>query len=129
MKLSVVSVAAAALFAASSASATSSIFCRTTDRPELELDLSVGHPPLAIAGATLRNGSRTLTTGDGQSRIVIAQSWLDDQELKLDLADSNVENFIARLRTRKVRDGVYAGTLRHGERTLEVICSFDEAVE
>jgi hypothetical protein len=129
MRLVIVVSAVALLCVPSPVGATSSIFCRSTDLPQLTLDLSVGHPPVAIGNVSFNDGSGTLDTGADQAQIVIAQSWLDEDELKLDLADGNVENFIVKLRTRRLRDGVYAGTMRYRERTVKIDCRFEEEME
>ena len=84
---------------------------------------------MAIGNVSFNDGSGTLDTGADQAQIVIAQSWLDEDELKLDLADGNVENFIVKLRTRRLRDGVYAGTMRYRERTVKIDCRFEEEME
>ncbi|HYI47440.1 MAG TPA: hypothetical protein VEX35_03145 [Allosphingosinicella sp.] len=118
--------AAAGLVAASPALATSTIHCRSPERGAPRLDLSVGTGPSAITQARLTDGARELLTGQDAASPRITQSWLDRQLLKLDLADSNVEHFIARLDTRKGRGVSFHGTLRYRDRTWRISCRWDE---
>jgi hypothetical protein len=119
-------IAAAAFLAATPALATSTIHCRSPDRGAPRLDLSVGNSPSAITQARLVDGSRELITGQDGGSPRITQSWLDARMLRLDLADANVENLIARLDTRKRRGASFDGTLRYRDRTWRISCRWDE---
>ena len=110
--------AALAAFAAP-AHATGSATCRGTINPEITLDLVIGHmvgPVIAQA----RFGDGTVT---GNGGATIAQSWLDERALHIDIVDSNGGQYIARLRTTRPSErGQYAGTLRYGGRQYQVRC-------
>jgi hypothetical protein len=121
-------IAALAALAASPALATGTIHCRAQLQPDLELYLVIGHgaEPM-IAQARLIDGSRTLVTGDGPDSPRMAQAWLDDVDLRLDIVDANHENTIARLlAVRRGPTGRYAGSLRYRGRTFAVTCRTDE---
>lgn len=118
--------AAASLLAATPAFATSTIHCRSPERGAPQLYLSVGTGPSAIVQARLVDGRRELVSGEGAGSPRITQSWLDRELLKLDLADSNVENFIARLDTRKSLAGSFDGRLHYRGRAWPVSCRWDE---
>ena len=115
--------AAAFLTSASPAFATGSASCRGTINPEITLDLVIGHmvgPVIAQA----RFGDGTVT---GNGGATIAQSWLDEQALHLDIVDSNGSRYVARLRTTRPSErGPYAGTLRYGGRAYQVRCRIEE---
>ena len=115
--------AAALLTSATPALATASATCRGTINPEIRLDLVIGHmvgPVIAQA----RFGDGTVT-GDGGPTI--AQSWLDEQALHLDIVDANGGRYVARLRTwRPSEHGDYAGSLRYGGRQYQVRCRIEE---
>jgi hypothetical protein len=117
---------AAGLFAATPAFATATIHCTTPGRGGPQLYLSIGNPPSAIVQARLVDGARELVTGDGPNSPRITQSWLDRFLLRLDMADWNVENFIARLDTRKGRGVSFDGTLSYRNRTWRISCRWDE---
>ena len=116
-------LATAALMAAAPAYATGSASCRGTINPEITLDLVIGHmvgPVIAQA----RFGDGTVT---GNGGATIAQSWLDEQALHLDIVDSNGSRYVARLRTTRPSErGAYTGTLRYGGRTYQVRCRIEE---
>ena len=118
--------AAACLFAATPAFATGTIHCTPPGRGGPQLYLSVGNSPSAITQARLVDGPLTLITGEGARSPRITQSWLDRYMLRLDMADANVENFIARLDTRKGGGVSFDGTLSYRNRTWRISCRWDE---
>ncbi len=118
--------AGAALVAfAAPAHATSSATCRATTDPEIRLDIVIGHlvgPVIAQA----RFGDGLVTTADGDGPM-IAQSWLDERALHLDIVDPAGSGYVARLRTwRPSGSGAYAGSLRHAGRQYQVRCRIEE---
>lgn len=119
-------LAAALLFAATPAFATSTIRCVTPERGGPVLYLSVGNSPSAIVQARLVDGAREQISGLDGRGPVITQSWLDRQVLRLDLADANVAAYVARLDTRKGRGVSFDGTLRYRDRAWRVSCRWDE---
>jgi len=119
--------AAAALAAASPALATGTVLCQSPQRPSMRLYLVVAYTPEpVISQANLVGGWAEFSTGAAASSPVVTQNWYDERELKLDIVDGNAESFVARLRTRRVRTGVYAGTLLLRGRTLRVTCRNEE---
>ena len=118
--------AAASLCAATPAFASSSMLCRSTisptDGPQLWLLLGPARGT-GIFQATLEQGNRRFTTGEGQDSPRVGQSWLDRQSLRVSIVDANAEGEIARLETWRRAGNSYFGTLRYGGRTWRVRCS------
>ena len=106
------------LFAASPALATGGFDCRTTDGSNIAISGTIGRVVGApLVAARLRIGEQTLSTTDAEPRIVIARSWIDTREIRVDLADPQMERFEAELRARTRRDGTATGSLlREGVR-------------
>ena len=80
-----------------------------------------------IIGVTLHERNRVLTTPhrSGDLPLVIAQSWIDRDRLRLDLTDANAMRYEAKLRTAfdaKLRGRPATGTLTRGGRTYKVRC-------
>lgn len=123
MKKSLVTVAALAAFAAP-AHATGSATCRGTINPQLQLDLVIGRMAgSVIAQAQLSDGSRLYRTGEAAA---IAQAWLDERAMHLDLTDANGTNYLARLRTWKAAGrNEYSGSLRYDGRQYQVRCRLE----
>ena len=115
------------LVLATPAYATGSANCRGTINPDVQLDLVIGHlvGPV-IAQARLSDGGRTVQTGpDGGP--MIAQSWLDENALHVDVVDANGTEYVARLRTwRQSGRGAYSGSLRYGGQQYQVRCRIEE---
>ena len=122
-------VALSLLFAASPVLATGTIHCRSQLQPDLEVYLAVGYAgDASIASARLIDAGRVLQTDDLPDSPRLGQSWLDDQDLRVVIVDSNHENVLARLlATRRGPTGRYAGSLRYRGRTYAVSCRSDEA--
>jgi hypothetical protein len=121
-------IAPALLAAASPALATGTILCRSTISPAAgpSLSLTVGTSVgTGVLQARLTHGAESLTAGTGAGAPVIGQSWLDNEELKLDILDANADAHLARLDTRRLRGLSYVGTLSYRGRTWQVRC--DEA--
>jgi hypothetical protein len=116
-------LAAAVLAAAASpAFATSTILCTAPDWPGLDLAIVVGHGAAgAVVQATISVGGEEITTGLGENAPVIAQAWIDEDELKVDVVDANAEHRLARLDTRR-RGLLYSGVLAYRGRTIRVRC-------
>jgi hypothetical protein len=90
------------------------------------MELVVGHlVGPAIAQARLTDGRQTIQTANGGAAI--AQAWLDEHALNLDLTDAGGIDYLARLRTwRRHARGEYVGTLRYAGRTHQVRCRIEE---
>jgi hypothetical protein len=117
---------AALLCTAAPAFASSSMLCRPTispaDGPQLWLLLGP-IPGSGIFQATLEQGNRSFTTGQGQAAPRVGQSWLDRQSLRVSIIDANAEREIARLEAWRRAGSSYLGTLHYGGRTWRVRCS------
>lgn len=101
--------------AATPAFATSGLHCRTQGGSGPTIDLVVGHgagPALVAA----RLGGKPMT---------IAQSWIDQRHLWLDLVDANASRYEAKLRAifqPRLRGRPALGTLVRSGRTYKVRC-------
>jgi hypothetical protein len=119
-------IAAISLSLAAPALATGGFDCRATDGSDIGMSGTVGHVVGApLVGASLHLGERTLATTDPDPQIVIARSWIDEHEMRVDLADPQLERFEARLRARPADDGTAAGTLERGGRSHPVQCELE----
>ncbi len=115
-----------ALFAASPAFATGGFDCRTTDGSNILMSGTIGRVVGApLVAAHLRLGEETLSTTDAEPRITIARSWIDTREMRVDLADPQLERFEAQLRTRARRDGTAIGTLVRNGVSHPVRCELE----
>ena len=114
------------LLIAAPAHATGGFDCEATDGSGIGMSGTVGRVVGApLVGAALHLGDRTLATTDADPRIVIARSWIDEHEIRVDLADPRLERFEARLRARPARDGTASGTLERDGRTRPVRCELE----
>lgn len=71
-----------------------------------------------MAGPGLGGGH--YTTGQGAAAPAIIQSWIDNRQLKLEIADANAETIVTRLDTRRRAGSFYLGILNHRGRTWRV---------
>lgn len=111
---------------AAPAHATDTLTCRGTANPRVRLDLSIGHlVGGVVAQAALTEGNASLITGQGQATL--AQAWIDDRQLLVEVLDGNSEARIVELRTtRRGTRGAYAGTMKVRGRTHRVRCRYEE---
>jgi hypothetical protein len=100
----------AALLAAAPADATGGLVCRTAGADPIELALVIGHTALSIiVSARLREGGKSIP-------VIVAQSWLEPNEVRLDLTDRNATRHALRLRAKR-KGGTYDGQIwRSGQR-------------
>ena len=98
------------LGAATPAWATGGIACRTAGPDPIALDLVVGH------GAVSTIVSARLTHAGRQVPVAIAQSWLDGEELRLELVDPAAMRQELRLITRRAGDRYDGSVWRAGKR-------------
>lgn len=98
------------LFAASPASASGGLVCRTAGPRPIEVALVISHTAVsAVVSARLIDDGRDVP-------VTLAQSWLEPAEVRLDLVDKNAVRHELRLRTKRNGD-FYDGSLwRHGKR-------------
>ena len=127
MRLASLLVPAAALFAATPASATSTIFCTPAGRPGLQLFLSVGNgapPEGGIVSVRIVEGRREIVTGDDRSGARLANPFVSPRALRFDVTMAGT--LLARLDARTTRGPAYRGTLRWRGRASPVRCVWDE---
>jgi hypothetical protein len=104
-----------AVFMATPAVATGGLVCRTAGQRPLELSLVIGHTVVSsVVSARLRDNRRNVP-------VTVAQSWLDPNEVRLDLVDPNAVRHELRLRARK-NDRGYDGTVWRGGHRRWVRC-------
>jgi hypothetical protein len=118
-------LAAALLCAPAPALASAGFECAATDDSGIAI---TGNMARAIAAplnaVVLQVGDRMFSTATDPPRILVAQSWLDAREFKVDLVDPQLERFEARLRVRIDAEGEARGTLVRNGRTHPVRCEF-----
>jgi hypothetical protein len=127
MRLASLLVPAAALFAATPASATSTIFCTPTGRPGLQLFLSVGNgapPEGGIVSVRIVEGRGEIVTGDDRGGARLANPFVSPRALRFDVTMAGT--LLARLNARTTRGPAYRGTLRWRGRASPVRCVWDE---
>ena len=108
-------VAALALFAASPAYATSSLLCSTAGARPVEVQLVIGNNAVsAVFQARLSDNGRDVP-------VTLAQSWLERNEVRVDLVDPNLERHELRLRV-KSRGANYDGSIWRGGKRRWVRC-------
>jgi hypothetical protein len=124
-----------ALTAATPALATGGFRCTpTSGRGGPTLVVAHGHGIVSsVIGARLQHGRTVLQTGGlvAEGRVqpmIVGQSWIDREEVKIDLLDSNAMRFEGQLRAR-VQQGARGftaiGTLARNGRTWRVRCVED----
>ncbi|TWG95483.1 hypothetical protein L598_000300000870 [Mesorhizobium sp. J18] len=96
--------------------ASGSISCSSEDG-QASVELTVGSlPVLKIVRATLSAGGRQWhTDGSGEAAMAISQAFQDDETLRVDFTDPNVERVLAKLRLFHVvegKDAAMAGTVQ-----------------
>jgi hypothetical protein len=102
-------------FAASPAFATGGLVCRTAGPRPIEVALVISHTAVSsVVSARLTDDGRELP-------VAVAQSWLEPNELRVDLTDKNALRHEARLRARG-KGGTYDGSLWRGGKRHWVRC-------
>ena len=100
---------------AAPAQATGGLACRTSGARPIEVSLVIGHSAVqSMVSARLRDNDRDV-------RVVIAQSWLDPSELRIDLVDPNAMRREARLLAKK-NGRFYDGSIWRGGQRRWVRC-------
>ncbi|HET8534906.1 MAG TPA: hypothetical protein VFL74_05090 [Sphingomicrobium sp.] len=106
---------ALALGVAAPAHATGGLLCRTAGQNPTEVSLVISHTAVAsVVSARLTASSRSIP-------MTVAQSWLDQDEFRLDLTDPNAVRHELRLRT-KANGPFYDGSLWRGGKRQWVRC-------
>lgn len=95
---------------ATPAHATGGVICRTAGARPVELALVISHTAVsAIVSARLTDNGREIP-------VALAQSWLEPNEIRLDLTDRNAARHELRLRAR-ANGAAYDGSIwRFGKR-------------
>ena len=100
---------------AAPAGATGGLTCRTPDPRPIELSLVISHTIVSsVVSASLREGRSNVP-------VSIAQSWLDPNELRLDLVDPNALRHELRLRVKRYGE-TFDGALWRGGKKRWVRC-------
>ena len=101
---------ALALVVSAPAGATGSLICTTAGAHPIEIGMVISHTAVsAVVQARLRDNGRDVP-------VHVAQAWLERNEVRLDLEDSNAERRELRL-IAKARGQHYDGSIwRHGTR-------------
>ena len=101
---------AAATTAASPAHATGGLVCRTAGARPIELALVISHTAVSsVVSARLTDNARGVP-------VQLAQSWLEPNELRVDLADPNAVRHELRLRAKKAGRYYDGSVWRSGQR-------------
>lgn len=117
MKIFALPVAAAFAVVAfeSPAHATGGMVCQTAGPRPVSLSLVIGHTAVShVVQARLSDNGVNVP-------VTVAQSWLDQSELRLDLTDPNAERHELRLRVRAKGKG-YDGSLWRNAKRRWVRC-------
>lgn len=126
MRYAVAAAALAACLATTPAFATGGLTCRPGAGAIPALSLVIGHGmPGGVVGAHLDEGRRQLSTFREEDGLVVLRSWLDEDRVWVDLADSNAMTIIARLRATWSGSGRgrrLAGTFVRSGRLYRVVC-------
>ncbi|HKX92923.1 MAG TPA: hypothetical protein VJM15_10945 [Sphingomicrobium sp.] len=106
MRLTLLAVALS-FIAAAPAHATGGLACRTAGPRPVELMLVISHTAVAsVVSARLTDSGRDVS-------VAIAQSWLEPNEVRIDLTDKNAQRHELRLRAKR-NGSVYDGSLWRG---------------
>lgn len=105
-----VAAAVIALVAAVPAHATGGLVCRTAGIHQIELALVISHTAVpAVVSARLTEDGRGVP-------VALAQSWLEPNEIRLDLTDPNALRHELRLRAARRGDSYDGSIWRNGRR-------------
>lgn len=99
-----------ALALADPAHATGGLVCDTAGANPISVSLVIGHTAVSsVVQARLHDG-------ESEVPVIVAQSWLDPAEVRLDLTDPNAGRHELRLRARRSGDRYDGSLWRHGKR-------------
>jgi hypothetical protein len=95
---------------AAPAHATGGLICSTAGAHLIEVGVVIGHTTVSsVVQARLTDDGRTVP-------VIVAQSWLEPNEIRLDLTDPNAERHELRLSARSKGDHYDGSIWRHGKR-------------
>ncbi|HEY8592758.1 MAG TPA: hypothetical protein VIL42_07825 [Sphingomicrobium sp.] len=110
MKTRILIALAAGLVGASPAYASGGLVCRTAGPQPVEVAMVISHTAISLVVS-----ARLTDNGRGVA-VALAQSWLEPNEVRLDLTDRNAMRHELRLRAKR-SGSVYDGSLwRNGQR-------------
>jgi hypothetical protein len=113
--------------AAAPAAATGGFSCATAGAAPLRLAIVTAHGVApAVAQVRLTERGRTLSSAAPGAELLIAQSWIDSRELKLDLTDTAFQRYEARLRARITGRLTAAGTITRNGMTRPIRCTIEQ---
>jgi hypothetical protein len=95
---------------AAPAHATGGLVCETAGANQVAVSLVISH---TIVSSVV---SARLTENGREVPVIVAQSWLDPDEVRLDLTDGNALRHELRLRARRSGDNYDGSLWRHGKR-------------
>lgn len=104
-----------ALVSATPALATGGLVCRTGGAPPVQVALVIS--PTAVSSIV----SARLTDNRREVPVAVAQSWLEPDEVRLDLTDRNAVRHELRLRAKR-NGSVYDGAIWRGGKRRWVRC-------
>ena len=105
-----------ALLAAAPARATGGLLCETAGANPIQVQLVIGHTVVSPVVQA------RLTDNGADVPVTIAQAWLEENELRLDLTDPNAERHELRLLAKRKGDN-YDGSIWRGGKRRWVRCS------
>lgn len=116
------------LLCAAPAHATGGFSCGPSGNDAVRIDIVIGHGGVsAIAQVRVREGRKLYSTAGEGEPVLLAQSWLDEKGLKLDLVDGDAMRHIARLSISFVtRSAEPLGTLYLNQRRYPVRCTGEQ---
>jgi hypothetical protein len=121
--------ALALLFAASPAGATGGFDCWTADR-RIAAGVSFGNAfGMPVDGAYVEVDGRLLSTDPSTGQLALVRRWLDEEEVKFDLAARDEDRWVARLRVHADERGNWSGTLVYEGASHPVRCEFERMDE
>lgn len=127
MKLKALLALAALIGVAAPAAATGGYSCATTGAAPLRLAIVTAHGVVpVVAQVRLTERGRTLSSAAPRAQLLIAQSWIDTRELKLDLTDTNLQRYEARLRARITGPLTAVGTVTRNGATRPIRCTIEQ---
>jgi len=101
--------------AATPAHATGGLICRTTGARPVEVALVISHTAVsAIVSARLSENRRDVP-------VTLAQSWLEPNEVRVDLTDKNAARHELRLRAKR-NGAAYDGSIWRGGQRRWIRC-------
>jgi len=127
MKAKALLAIAALIGVAAPAVATGGYSCATIRGAPLRLAIVTAHGVApVVAQVRLTEGGRTLSSAAPGAQLLIAQSWIDSRELKLDLTDPAFQRYEARLRARITGRLTAAGSIARNGVTRPIRCTIEQ---